>query len=115
DHGRGPTGEYLGQGPVRAARSPLIGADATLLDLVAEVATESEHAVARDARKQCSGELWCHQPSLGTAAEDEEEVHASHILDAPVLDGVEPDDLLAALLRRLRLRGPAARAVAPVP
>src|SRR5438445_23983 len=108
----GAAREDFGEGAVGTARLPLFDADATFLDLITEVFAERQQGVSSDAWQQGAGEVRGQQSRPGSAAEDEEEVHATHLLNPVVLDRIEPDDLVAALLGRLRLRQQAACIVA---
>src|SRR4051794_10269363 len=103
DHGGGAAREDLSEASVLAAGPPLIDADLSFLSFVAEVASEHEQGFTSHAGQQGARQGGRHQASLLAASEYEAEVHASHLLDPAVLAGVEPDDLVAPMLRRLRL------------
>ena len=64
---------------------------------VAEAGGERAGAVAGDAGEQCAGEHGVRAAGCAVPV-DEEQVHPAHLLDPLVLDRVEPDDLVAAVV-----------------
>ena len=83
---------------------PLLGADLSLFNLVAEVPSDVDQGGARHARQQRARQRRGNDFRIGTGAEHEGEVHSAHLFDVLVLDGVQPYDLVAALGLSLFLR-----------
>ncbi len=65
DDGGGAAREHLGQRAVRAAGPPLLDADASFVDLIAEVLAKRQQRISRDARQQGACELGRDEPRVG--------------------------------------------------
>ena len=103
DHGGGAAGQHLGEHAGVRGLLPLLDGDAALVDGVAQVPGDLDQGVAGNTRQQGAGELRGDDLGVLPLAEDEHEVHATHLLDPLALDGVQPHNLVAALLGGLGL------------
>src|SRR5450755_1509639 len=112
DDRRGAAGEDLGDLAGGAVRLPLLDRDPVLEGGDAQVRPELEQRVAGDAVQQRARGGRGHHPGIGAGTVDEEQVHPAHFLDPAPLGGVEPDHLVAAVLKRLELAGEGGRVVA---
>ena len=97
DDRRRATGEHLGDRSVGVAVPPLVDADPAL-----DASSPRSPATCRiESRvtpgQQGAGELGGDAAGVVAGPVHEVEVHAAHLLDPAVLDGVEPDDLVASL------------------
>lgn len=112
DHRCGTACKRLTDGAVFSALVPLLHRDLALLGAVAEVFRNLQQRFAGDASQEGTGQCWGDQLRVLPAALDEHEVHAAHLFDVLALNGVEPDNLVAALFFCLGLREQGTRVVA---
>src|SRR4029079_12055381 len=89
--------------------APLVDGDSAFVNLVADILGQLEDRRARDALEDGAGQLGGHDRAV---LQDEVEVHPAELLDPPALHGVQERDLVAAVGRRLYVRGQAGGAVA---
>src|SRR6266567_5965971 len=99
----GAAREHLGNLAGLAPRPPLLHRDRALAGRDAQVRRQREHRVPGDPGQQRAGQRWRLDPRVLASAVDEEQVHPAHLLDPAVLDRIEPDDLVTAVVDGLLL------------
>src|SRR5712691_1969447 len=90
NYGRCACSECFRQVASAVGREDLLDRDRSLLYLNPHLNKQRQNGVARNAGQDGSAKRWCNRDAL----DDEEDVHHSALFDEPVLEGVQPEDVV---------------------